>query len=80
MCSDRFFKYPTVEVFDKENGTNVVKFIDDYIQIHGIPRNIRLDQARCLIGKEKFGEQNNINIITLPANDHWAIGLLERLI
>ena len=49
-CIDRFSKYPSVEVFDKANGRNVIKFLDDYIQIHGVPRNIRLDQARCLIG------------------------------
>ena len=49
-CIDRFSKYPTVEVLDKATGPNVIKFLDEYIQIHGVPRNIRLDQARCLIG------------------------------
>ena len=49
-CTDRFSKYPTVEKFEKANGLNVIKFLDDYIHIHGVPRNIRLDQARCLIG------------------------------
>ena len=36
-CIDRFFKYPTVENFDKANGPNVIKFLDEYIQIHGVP-------------------------------------------
>ena len=81
-CIDRFSKYPTVEVFDKANGPNVLKFLDDYIQIHGVPRNFRLDQARCLIGYKvkNFCKQHNINILTAPANDHRAIGLVERLI
>ena len=82
-CFDRFSKYPTVEVFDKTNGPNVIKFLGYYFQIHGAPpRNIRLDQARCLIGHKvkNFCKQNNINIITAPANDHRAIGLLERSI
>ena len=81
-CIDRFSKYPTVEVFDKANGPNVLKFLDDYIQIHGVPRNIRLDQARCLIGYKvkNFCKQHNINILTATANDHRAIGLVERLI
>ena len=48
-CIDRFSIYPTVEVFDKANGPIVIKFLDEYIQIHGVPRNIKLDQARCLI-------------------------------
>ena len=80
-CTDRFSKYPTVEVFDKANGPNVLKFLDDYIQIHGVPRNIRLDQARCLIGyKVKNFCKHNFNILTAPANDHRAIGLVKRLI
>ena len=66
-CIDRFSKYPTVEVLDKANGPNIVKFLDEYIQIHGVPRNIRLDQARCSIGyKVKyFCKQHNINRITM---------------
>ena len=81
-CIDRFSKFPTVEVFEKANGPNVLKFLDDYIHIHGVPRNIRLDQACCLIGNKvkTFCKQHNINILTAPANDHRAIGLVERLI
>ena len=81
-CIDSFSKYPTVEVFDKANEPNVIKFLNEYIQIHGVSRNIKLDRARCLIGyKVKiFCKQRNINIVTAPANDHRAIGLVERLI
>ena len=42
-CTDRFSKYPTVEVIDKANGPNVIKILDEYIQIHCVLRNIRLD-------------------------------------
>ena len=50
--------------------------------VHGVAGNIRLDQARCLIGckVKNFCNQHNINIITAPANDHRAFGLVERLI
>ena len=44
---DRLSKYPTVEVFDK---ANVVKFIEEYIQINGVPRKNILDHASRLIG------------------------------
>ena len=79
---DRFSKYPTVKVFDKAKWLNVIKLLDEYIQIHGVPRNIRLDQARCLIGYtvQNLCKQHNINIITAHAEDHRAIGLVERLI
>ena len=74
-CIDRFSKYPTVEVFEKANGPNVINFFGEYIYIHGVQRNIRLDQARCLIcyKVKNFCKQHNINIITAPANDHRAI-------
>ena len=75
-CIDHFAKYPTVELLDRANGPSVIKFLDDYIQIHGVLRNIRLDEARCLIGNKvkNFCKQRNINIINAPANDHRAIG------
>ena len=48
----------------------------------GVPRNIRIDQARCSIGNkiESFCKNINIYIVTAPPNDHRAIELLERLI
>ena len=53
-----------------------------YIENHGIPRSIRLDQAKFLIGiqVETFCNKNKIDIIEAPVNDHRAIGLVERLI
>ena len=45
-CIDRFSKYPTVEVFETANGPNVIKFLDEHIPIHGVPRNIRIDQEK----------------------------------
>ena len=50
--------------------------------LHGIPRSIRLDQARCQSGQQikAFCNQNNIQLIEAPIHDHRAIGLVERLI
>ena len=66
--------------FDKTNGPNVVKFLDDFIQIHGVHQNIKLDQSKCLQVIKKFLKQNIINIITTPAYDHRTFGLVDRLI
>ena len=43
---------------------------------------IRLDQARCFTGKkfETFCTEKNFTPIYAPANDHRAIGLVERII
>ena len=64
---DRFSKNPTVEGFDKANGPNVIKFLDVYIQIHVVPQNIRLDQARCLIRykAKNFCKQYNMTLSPL---------------
>ena len=50
--------------------------------LNGIPRSIRLDQARCQMGHQikAFYSQNNIQIIEAPIHDHRAIVLVERLI
>ena len=79
---DRFSKCPTACIYDKANGPNVLKFLDMYIESHGIPRSIRLDQAKCLVGNQvkTFCNKNNIVIIEAPVNNHRAIGLVERLI
>ena len=79
---DRFSKYSTAYIYDKANGPNVLKFLDMYIEIHEIPRSIRLDQAKCLVGNQvkTFCNKNNIDIIEAPVNDHRAIELVERLI
>ena len=82
ICIDRFSKYPSAEIFDNANATNVLKFLDNYIHVHGVPISLRIDQARCLKGNQvkNFCTKNNITLIPAPATDHRAIGLVERLI
>ena len=81
-CIDRFSKYPSAEIFENANASNVINFLDNYIHAHGVPRSLRIDQARCRIGTQvkKFWSKNNITLIAAPANDHRAIGSVERLI
>ena len=79
-CIDRFSKFPTVEVYDRANADNNLKFLQDYALLNGIPRSIRLDQARCQTAEQikAFCNQNNIQLIEAPIHDHRAIGLVER--
>ena len=81
-CIDRLSKYPSAEIFENANAWNVIKFLDNYIHTHGVPRSLRIDQARCLIGNQvkNFSTKNNITLLPAPANDHRPIGLVERLI
>ena len=77
---DRYSKYPIAEIVSNASGTNVIKFLNNYIYNHGVPKTITLDQARCFTRKkfEKFSTESNITPIYAPANDHRAIGLVER--
>ena len=52
-----------------------------YFENHGIPRSIRLDQSKYLVGNQvKTRNKNNIEIFEALVNDHRAFGLVERLI
>ena len=51
-CIDRFSKYPSAESFDNADASNVIKLLDNYVQIHGVPRSLPIEQARCLIGNQ----------------------------
>ena len=48
---DRYSKYSTAEIVNNASSTNVINFLNNYIYNHGIPRTVRLDQARCFAGK-----------------------------
>ena len=80
-CMDRFSKFPKAEVFDRANAENILKFLQEYVLLHGVPRAIRLDQARWQTGHQikAFCSQNNIPF-EAPIHYHRAFGLVERLI
>ena len=82
LCIDRFSKYPSAKVVKNPNATKVKRFLLKDFRLHGIPRQIRLDQARCSIGNtvKTLCEDNNIELIAAPAERHRAIGLVERIL
>ena len=51
-CIDSFSKNTSAEIFDNANASSVIKFLDNYIHIYGVPRSFRIDQAHCLIGNQ----------------------------
>ena len=46
-CIDRFSKFPSLKLYNHANAINVEHFLNKYMSIHGVPRSIRKDQARC---------------------------------
>ena len=81
-CIYRFSKFPTLKLVSNANGPNIEKFLNKYITQHGIPRNIRLDQARCLKGnkRQQLCKRYSIELIYAPASAERPIGLVERLV
>ena len=81
-CIDRFSKFPSLKLYNNANAINVEHFLNKYMSIHGVPRSIRMDQARCQKGNiiRDLCNRNKIRIIFAPANDHRSIALVERLI
>ena len=71
-----------MEVFDRANADNFLKFLQENVLLHVIPRSIRLDHARFQTGQQikAFCNQTNIKSIEALIQDHRAIGLVERLI
>ena len=59
-----------------------LKYLSEYSQFHGIPRSIRVDQAQAFKAREFeiFCKNKNIKLISIPAGDHRATGMVERLI
>ena len=79
-CIDRFSKFPAAEVFGRANAHNFLKFFQDYVLLHGIPRTIRLDHAQCQNGQQvkAYCNRNYIKLIEAPIHDHRAINLYQN--
>ena len=71
-CIDRFSKFPTLKLVTNANGPNIQKFVIKNIAQHWVPRNGRLDQARCLKGNkvQHLCAIHNINPIYAPIRMH----------
>ena len=79
---DRFSRYPHAKVYHNCDTDTAIKYLEKYTKFHGIPRNIRCDQAQAFKSRqfEIFCNNHNIKLILAPAGDHRANGMIERLI
>ena len=51
-----------------------------YVDIHGVPRTNRFDQAKSLVEKQKKTKKNSTDTNEAPVNDHRAMGAVARFI
>ena len=79
---DRYSRYPHAKVYHNCDAETAIEYLNQYIKFHGIPRNIRCDQAQAFKSRqfEIYCKNNNIKLILAPAVDHRATGMIERLI
>ena len=79
---DRFSRYPHAKVYHNCDTDTAIEYLEKYIKFHGIPRNIRCDQAQAFKSRqfEIFCDNHIIRLILAPAAHHRANGMIERLI
>ena len=51
LSIDRFSKWPAASFCKNTDGETAVKFIEQYIQLNGIPKTIRTDKATAFTGR-----------------------------
>ena len=80
-CIDRFSKFSSLKLYNNAKATNIEHFLNKNMSIHGVPRSIRMNQARCQTGNiiRELCNRNNIKTKFAPANDHRTIRLFEQL-
>ena len=79
---DRFARFPSAKVVTNNKADTIIRFMQTHIVNHGVPRNVRCDQAQGFRVKKilLYCKNNNIKLIFAPVDDHRSIGMVERLI
>ena len=78
---DRFSQFPYAKVVANNKADTIIKFMQTHIVNHGVPRNIRCDQAQGFRAKKFmiYCKSKNIKLIFAPVDDHRSMGMVERL-
>ena len=79
VAFDRFSRWPSAMICGNSKSDKVLKFIEQYISQHGVPRKIFMDQGSSFTSKavKSFCNSEGIEIIYSPVNDHHATGCVE---
>ena len=82
VAVDTFSHWPLAYVCSKNKSKNVLKFLRKYINTHGHPRKLHMDQATGFFSNEiqNFYNYEGIELIKSPVKDHRATGMVERTI
>ena len=82
VAVDIFSHWPSAYVCSSNKSKNVLKFLRKYINTHGHPRKLHMDQATGFFSNEiqNFCNYEDIELIKSPVRDHRATGMVERTI
>ena len=82
VAVDTFLHWLSAYVCSSNKSKNVLKFLRKYINTHGHPRKLHLDQATGFFSNEiqNFCNYEGIEFIKSPVRDHRATGMVERTI
>ena len=82
VAVDTFLHWPSAYVCSSNKSKNVLKVLRKYINTHGHPRKLHMDQATGFFSNEvqNFCNYEGIELIKSPVKDHRATGMVERTI
>ena len=82
IAVDKNSRWPVAKICKNTNHETVISFMNEYINVYGVPKQIKSDKGGAFISKEniEFCETQNINRLYETANLHTGTGLVDRTI
>ena len=82
VAVDTFSHWPSAYVCSSNKSKTVLKFLRKYINPHGHPRKLHMDQATGFFSNEiqNFCNYEGIELIKSPVRDHRATRMVKRTI
>ena len=79
---DKNSRWPVAKICENTNHETVISFLNEYINVYGVPKQIKSDKGGAFISKEyiEYCKTHNINRVYGTANLHTGTGLVERTI
>ena len=80
LSMDRFSKWPAASLCKTTDGQTAIRFLEQYINLNGIPKTIRTDKATAFTGRtfRDFCKTHQIKLIYGTPYIHTTTGLVER--
>ena len=82
VAVDTFLHRPSAFVCSSNKSKNVLKFLRKYINTHGHPTKLHIDQATGFFSSDiqNFCKYEDNELIKSPVRDHCPTGMIERTI